>query len=156
MLLPLALAVEGAPPALSTAAVLGYAWLALVGTLLAYVLWFRGLAQLPVGAFSFLPLLSPVMATLLGWALLDQTLTPLQALGFVLALGAITAAQTSPPRLRTARAVRPIRGPSDPLCRRVVTIDPRHGFVRSANPVASPGARCQGGDGGRPRIEVVS
>jgi probable blue pigment (indigoidine) exporter len=100
VLLPLALAVEGAPPALDAKAVLGYAWLALVGTLLAYVLWFRGLARLPIGAFSFLPLLSPVMATFLGWALLHQALTPLQGVGFFLALGAIAAAQASPRKSR--------------------------------------------------------
>lgn len=115
VLLPLALAVEGAPPALGTGAILGYAWLAVVGTLLAYALWFRGLAQLPVGAFSFLPLLSPVMATFLGWALLDQALTRLQGLGFVLALGAIAAAQANPPRRRlrvpapSARRLVPVR-----------------------------------------------
>ncbi len=93
VLAPLSLLVEGAPPAVDAAAVWGYLWLGGVGTLVAYVLWFRGLALLPAGQAAFLPLLSPVVATLLGWLVLAETLTPVQAAGFVLALGAIAAGQ---------------------------------------------------------------
>lgn len=96
VLAPVALAVEGLPPALDAVAVSGYAWLALVGTLLAYTLWFQGLDRLPVGPLSFLPLLSPAVATALGWLVLDQSLTLLQTLGFALALLSITAAQLNP------------------------------------------------------------
>jgi probable blue pigment (indigoidine) exporter len=73
-----------------------------VGTLLAYTLWFQGLARLPVAALSFLPLLSPVVATALGWLVLDQSLNPPQVAGFGLALTAITAAQLTPDSVRTA------------------------------------------------------
>lgn len=97
-LLPLALLIEGTPPALDGAAVLGYGWLAIVGTLVAYVLWFRGLDRLPVTALSFLPLLSPAVATALGWLALGQALTVPQTLGFALALTAIAAAQLDPTR----------------------------------------------------------
>lgn len=93
LLAPIALLVEGAPPALDGRAVAGYAWLAVVGTLLAYALWFRGLERLPVSSASFLPLLSPAVATVLGWLVLGQSLTLPQALGFALALTAIAAAQ---------------------------------------------------------------
>lgn len=55
-------------------------------------LWFQGLARLHVGPISFLPLLLPVVATALGWLVLDQSLTPAQAFGFALALVAIAAA----------------------------------------------------------------
>ncbi|HVX43542.1 MAG TPA: EamA family transporter [Mycobacteriales bacterium] len=95
-LLPLALIVEGAPPALDGPALGGYAWLSLVGTLLAYGLWVQGVGRIPVAALSFLPLLSPVMATLLGRFVLDESLTPTQLLGFLLALTSIAAAQLSP------------------------------------------------------------
>ncbi|WP_419993935.1 EamA family transporter [Streptomyces boninensis] len=95
-LVPLALAFEGAPPALDLSAVGGYLWLGGVGTLLAYALWFRGVERLPMGALSFLPLLSPAVATLLGWAALGESLTPLQLAGFALAMISIAAAQLNP------------------------------------------------------------
>lgn len=99
-LLPLALMVEGAPPALDERAVLGYLWLALIGTLLAYTLWFRGLGRMPAGVAAFLPVLSPLVAVLLGLLVLGETLTVVQAVGFALALTAVVAAQ------RPGRAVR--------------------------------------------------
>jgi probable blue pigment (indigoidine) exporter len=93
LLTPLALVVEGAPPALDASAVAGYVWLGLVGTLLAYVLWFDGISKLPIAPVSFLLLLAPTVATLLGWLVAGETLTALQGLGFALALTAIAAAQ---------------------------------------------------------------
>ncbi|MCW2877801.1 MAG: hypothetical protein JWQ95_1901 [Sphaerisporangium sp.] len=100
LLAPLALAVEGPPPVLSLPAIGGYAWLALVGTLVAYGLWFNGLGRLPVTAVSFLPLLSPAVATVLGWLLLGQSLTTGQVLGFTLAMVSIVAAQLTPDTTR--------------------------------------------------------
>jgi probable blue pigment (indigoidine) exporter len=105
LIVPVALAVEGAPPGLDAPALAGYAWLSLVGTGLAYTLWFTGLARLPVTALSFLPLLSPVVATALGWAVLGQSLTASQLFGFGLALLAIATAQRNPGR-RTGRIER--------------------------------------------------
>ncbi|MEU4338140.1 EamA family transporter [Micromonospora lupini] len=93
LIAPLALAVEGLPPRLDAPALGGYAWLSLVGTGLAYTLWFTGLARLPVTAMSFLPLLSPVVAAALGWVVLGQSLTATQLLGFGLAMVSISAAQ---------------------------------------------------------------
>ncbi|WP_236541414.1 EamA family transporter [Spiractinospora alimapuensis] len=103
---PFALLIEGAPPPLDLSAVAGYTWLAGVGTLLAYVAWFHGLSTLPVQAVSFLPLLSPVVATLLGWLVLTETLTLPQTLGFLLALVAIGAAQFSPTLTRPTPGTR--------------------------------------------------
>ncbi|GAA5191188.1 EamA family transporter [Rugosimonospora acidiphila] len=105
LIVPFALAVEGVPPALDAPALAGYAWLSLVGTGLAYTLWFTGLGRLPVTAMSFLPLLSPAVAAVLGWALLGQSLTPGQLVGFGLALIAIGTAQLNP-HLRTNRTER--------------------------------------------------
>jgi probable blue pigment (indigoidine) exporter len=96
LLAPLALLVEGRPPALDTGALAGYLWLGLVGTLLAYALWFDGVARLPLAAVSFLPLLSPAVATVLGWLVAGESLTVLQGIGFALALAAIAAAQLPP------------------------------------------------------------
>jgi probable blue pigment (indigoidine) exporter len=99
VLLPIALAVEGAPPSIDAPAVGGYLWLGLVGTLAAYALWFRGIGRLPVVSVSFLGLLSPAVATTIGWLVLDQSLTAVQLLGFALALASTAAGQ-----LRSSRA----------------------------------------------------
>ncbi|MEV4556355.1 EamA family transporter [Kitasatospora sp. NPDC049285] len=102
-LAPLAFLVEGAPPAIDGRAALGYLWLGLIGGLLTYALWFQGIAALPVTSVAVLGLLSPLVAAVLGAAVLDQTLGPVQLLGFALALASIVAGQL-PERARTARA----------------------------------------------------
>lgn len=90
VLLPVAIAVEGAAvPQLSGANVLGYAYLGGVGALLAYVIWFRGVSRLPAPDVALLGLLSPLVATTIGWLLLEQGLAPAQGLGAVLVLTAL-------------------------------------------------------------------
>ncbi|MBF6317284.1 EamA family transporter [Nocardia cyriacigeorgica] len=96
-LLPLTFLLEGAPPAIDTNASLGYLWMGLVGGLFAYVVWFRGIATLPVASVAVLVLLSPLVAAILGAALLGQTLGPIQLTGFALALAAIVAGQLPAP-----------------------------------------------------------
>lgn len=98
LIVPVAVAVEGAMPAVDGPALAGLAWLSLAGSLVAYTLWFRGVGSLPAGAVSFLPLIAPLVAAVLGWAVLGQGLTPLQALGFALALVAVSAGQRGPRR----------------------------------------------------------
>lgn len=93
LITPVALAVEGTPPAPDGPALLGYAWLGLVGTALAYVLWFRGAGRLPLTQVSVLGALSPLTAAALGWVVLGQALTPTQLAGFALAVTAMVAAQ---------------------------------------------------------------
>ncbi|MEU2869031.1 EamA family transporter [Streptomyces olivoreticuli] len=94
LLLPVALFVEGPPPASLTGANLaGYAYLAVVGAGLAYPLWFRGIRALPPTDVTFLGLLSPVVATVLGWLVLGQDLTPAQSLGGLVVLASLVVAQ---------------------------------------------------------------
>jgi probable blue pigment (indigoidine) exporter len=93
LLAPLALALEGPPPAWTGSNWAGAAWLAVVGTGVAYGLWFRGIERLSVTALSFLGLMSPLVATGLGWAVLDQSLTPSQVVGAVLIAVTVIAAQ---------------------------------------------------------------
>jgi probable blue pigment (indigoidine) exporter len=95
-LVPAAFALEGPPPPLDAAALGGYAWLTIPGGLLAYWAWFAGLARLSAGAASFLPLLSPVMATLLGAAVLGEFPAPVQWAGLALCLCAVYQAQRPP------------------------------------------------------------
>ena len=81
---------EGLPlEALTPSNIGGYAYLSLVGTAFAYVMWFRGISRLPAGSTAFLGLLSPVVAMLLGWAVAGENFTPLQMLGILLVLGSI-------------------------------------------------------------------
>jgi len=100
VLLPVAVAAEGPPPALTGANALGYLWLATAGTGVAYSLWFRGIERLPVARVSLLGLLSPVVATVTGWLVLDQHLTPVQLGGAALVLGALWLGQQTRPTRR--------------------------------------------------------
>jgi probable blue pigment (indigoidine) exporter len=93
LLLPFALVVEGLPDALRLGATAGYAYLALAGGGLAYLLWFRGVGRLAPAAVSLLGLLSPLVALLVGWAALGETLTGFQLLGVLLVLTAVVLGQ---------------------------------------------------------------
>ncbi|MFD5554537.1 EamA family transporter [Streptomyces sp. NPDC127068] len=98
LMAPLALAVEGAPPALDGTAVAGYLYLAVANTALAYWLWFRGIGLLSATQVTFLGPLSPLTAAVIGWAALGESLTPLQVAGMLLALTATIAGQLLPAR----------------------------------------------------------
>ncbi|MFF8936504.1 EamA family transporter [Streptomyces paradoxus] len=106
LLLPLTVALEGAPPRIDAGAAGGYLWLGSVGGLIASTLWFRGVGRLPVGASAPLVLLSPLVAAAIGIAL-GESLNPLQTFGFTLALAALLAAQldTPHPPDRAARGI---------------------------------------------------
>ena len=93
LLLPLAYWIDPPLPTLSPQHWLGYAYLSVFGALLAYGLWFRGIARLAPVAVSSLGLLSPLVAVLLGWLLLDQRLTGIALLGLVAVLGSILTVQ---------------------------------------------------------------
>lgn len=95
VLLPLTIGIEGIPATLTTVNLVGFVWLVTVGTAVAYSLWFRGIQLLPVAQVSILGLLSPLVATLAGWIVLDQTLSIGQLVGAVLVLGAVWLGQTN-------------------------------------------------------------
>ncbi|MBO0512675.1 EamA family transporter [Streptomyces beijiangensis] len=93
VLVPLAFGIEGMPPALSGANIAGFAYLGLIGTALAYAMWFRGIERLPASSVAFLGLANPVMATLAGLLVLGQTLTLWQLGGLVLVLVSVLLGQ---------------------------------------------------------------
>ncbi len=93
MLTPLAWLVDPPLPTLGITHILGYTYLSVFGALLAYALWFRGIARLSPVAVSSLGLLSPVTAVVLGWMLLDQTMRGLSLIGLATVLGSIVAVQ---------------------------------------------------------------
>jgi probable blue pigment (indigoidine) exporter len=89
VLVPLALVVEGTPPALTTTNLAGFAYLSLAGTAVAFLLWFDGIGRLPVAAPPLLGLAAPLTGATLGWVVLGQSLSASQLVGFALALSAI-------------------------------------------------------------------
>jgi probable blue pigment (indigoidine) exporter len=91
--LPFALMFEGVPAGLSLANLAGYGYLTIFGAAIAYALWFRGIRALPPTRVTFLALLSPVVATGLGWAVQGQRLTTLQAIGGLIVLGSVITSQ---------------------------------------------------------------
>ena len=92
LLIPM-LVIEGVPDHVTATNALGYAYLSLIGACLAYILWFRGIEQLGASAASFLSLVSPVVATVLGFLVLDQRLTAWQLAGMFSIITAILASQ---------------------------------------------------------------
>jgi probable blue pigment (indigoidine) exporter len=106
VLAPTMLLLEGPPPALTAENVAGHVWLGVVGTAVAYALWFRGIESLPVQQVSLLGLSSPLVATAVGWLLLEQSLAAGQVAGAALVLAALRIGQ-SRPRLPTRALPRP-------------------------------------------------
>lgn len=108
MLLPAALWFEGIPHHLNMTNYLGYLYLSVIGAVLGYFLWFRGIEKLPPITVSFLGFLSSVSACILGYLVLNQTLTGLQLLGAVSVLIAIVLAA---PRTSKSGNQRPLLKP---------------------------------------------
>ena len=96
ILLPVALAVEGLPQTLTQANLGGFGYLTLVGTALAYFLWFRGVTSLAPARVTVLALLSPTVAAGLGWAVLGQSLSAGQLVGAAAVLGAVLLGTSTP------------------------------------------------------------
>jgi carboxylate/amino acid/amine transporter len=97
------LLIEGLPGEVLTPLNLaGYLYLSIIGTAVAYVLWFHGIAHLPATTTGFLGLLSPVVALLLGWAINDEQLEIFQAAGVVIVLVSIVAVGAKTRGLRLA------------------------------------------------------
>ncbi|WP_079079260.1 EamA family transporter [Streptomyces sp. DSM 15324] len=115
LLLPVAAAVEGAPPSASTPTLLAFAYVSLVATALAFVAWFTGLRHLPAGTVGLIGLLNPVTGVVLGTAMAGEGLTGRQLAGLALVLSGVA---LSRPR-RTPRPSGPVRSGPGPK-RRVV------------------------------------
>lgn len=86
LLLPVALLVEGPPPALDARAIGGFLYIGLVGTALANYMWFRGLQRMPAASVSLVGLLNPVAGTVLGVAFANELFGPVQLAGMALVL----------------------------------------------------------------------
>lgn len=109
VLLPATLAMEGLPSSLEPRNVLGFAYLSVIGAMIAYAVWFRGIDRLAPLTVSFLGFFSPLTATALGSLLLGEAFTVLQAIGAALVVVALVLVQL-PTRDAGAPASRPRRG----------------------------------------------
>jgi probable blue pigment (indigoidine) exporter len=100
LLLPVAILVEGAPPALTLSSTLGFAYLTLIATAVAYVAWFAGLRRLPAGVVGVVGLLNPVTGVVLGVAIAGEAFGLAQGIGLALVLGGIALGALPPFRKR--------------------------------------------------------
>lgn len=89
VLVPLMLVFEGTPAQVTGTNLVAFAYLSIVATGLAFMVWLNGVRRLPAAGPPLLGIAGPVTAALIGWLALDQTLTPVQILGLVLSFGAI-------------------------------------------------------------------
>jgi len=93
MLVPVAWLADAPLPPLGIWNWAAYTYLCLAGALLAYALWFRGVARLPTVAVASLGLLSPLVAVLLGWMVLGQSIKGTALLGLATVLASVFAVQ---------------------------------------------------------------
>ena len=104
MLLPVAFLLEGGPPALSGPAILGFGYVTVVATALAFAAWFAGLRHLTAGSVGLIGLLNPITGVLLGIAAAREELTAQQVCGLLLVLVGVLLGQ--PVVARLARGLR--------------------------------------------------
>ncbi len=109
VLLPVTLLAEGLPGELNGPNIAGFVYLVVLGSLVGYSVWFRGIERLSALAVSFLAFASPIVATVLGYFFLDQVLTGVQAIGALIIIGAVVFANlsTAPPGEREKTAGKP-------------------------------------------------
>jgi len=94
---------DGAPPPLDAGAALGFAYVTVVATAIAFAAWFGGLRHLPASTVGLVGLLNPVTGVLLGTLLAGDVLTWRRLLGIGLVLGGILAGQGGVFRRRVLR-----------------------------------------------------
>lgn len=110
VVMPVAIIVEGAPPTLDAPALLGFAYIILVATAVAYAAWFTGLARLPGAVVGVIGLLNPVTGVLLGVVVAHEPFGPAQLVGLLLVvvgvLAGIRPASPASPAVRPGGARR--------------------------------------------------
>jgi probable blue pigment (indigoidine) exporter len=103
VLLPFAVAAEGAPPALGAKALLGFGYVTTVATAGAFAAWFTGLRHLTAATVGLIGLLNPVTGVLLGTLAGSESLSLQQCGGLVLVLTGVLIGQPVVDRLRLRR-----------------------------------------------------
>ena len=133
ILLPVAVLIEGPPPTLDRPAILGFGYVTVVATALAFAAWFTGLRHLSAGTVGLIGLLNPITGVLLGALIAGETLAPQQIGGVVLVLVGVLLGQPVAERLVTRiRAVH--RGRDGGVASLVPSRTGRSTGVRSPTP----------------------
>jgi probable blue pigment (indigoidine) exporter len=96
LLLPFAAAFEGAPPALDGRALLGFGYVSVVATAVAFTAWFAALGRLPAATVGLVGLLNPVTGVLLGTAVAHELLAVRQFAGLPLVLAGVLLGRPAP------------------------------------------------------------
>ncbi|WP_307812351.1 EamA family transporter [Phycicoccus sp. CSK15P-2] len=146
-LVPVALLVEGPPPALDVPGALALTYLGLVGSVLAYTVWFRGLTRMDAGAVAVVGLVNPVVGTVLGVVLLGEAFGPVHLAAMVLVLGSVLVAQ-EPVRRSAVRFAGRSAGRARRWSEEAVSCPPRGARLSSA---PHGGRAGTAGDWGRAR-----
>jgi probable blue pigment (indigoidine) exporter len=102
LILPVAILIEGAPPALDAPALAGFGYVSFVATALAFAAWFAGLRHLPAATVGLVGLLNPVAGVLLGVLLGAESFGLQQLAGVTLVVGGILLGQPVARNLRFA------------------------------------------------------
>lgn len=101
VLIPIAVAMEGPPPSLDVPAMVGFGYVTVVATALAFAAWFTGLRHLDAGTVGLIGLLNPMTGVLLGTVIADETLAMQQIVGLALVFLGILLGQPITDRLVT-------------------------------------------------------
>ncbi len=86
---------------------LAFGYLVVFGSLLAYTAYVWLLGNAPLGQVATYAYVNPVVAVLLGWALLDETITATTLVGAAVIVGSVA--------LTVGREARPRRPAQEPL-----------------------------------------
>lgn len=89
LLLPFAVIFEGPPSPPTVPQLLGFAYVTVIATAVAYVAWFTGLQRLPAAAVGVVGLLNPVTGVVLGTLLGGEVFGASQLIGVVLVLAGV-------------------------------------------------------------------
>jgi probable blue pigment (indigoidine) exporter len=95
VVLPLAVVLSGPPPALDTDELIGFAYVSVVATAVAFAAWFAGLRRLPAASVGLIGLLNPVTGVLLGTVVAGEVFGAAQLVGTALVLGGVVLGQLS-------------------------------------------------------------
>lgn len=93
VLIPVAVAVEGPPPTLDGHAMVGFGYVTVVATALAFAAWFTGLRHLSAGTVGLIGLLNPITGVLLGTVIAGEALAAQQICGLALVILGIVLGQ---------------------------------------------------------------
>lgn len=93
LLAVIAALVEGAPPAIGAREAIGFVYISVFASALAYLAWFGALKRLPAGKVGLIGLLNPITGVVVGAMLASEAITLPQAGGIVLILSGVVLGQ---------------------------------------------------------------